>query len=67
MQLLFELSEESRGIKGMNFLKGKIKKIKTKKKLPHIGWKKMNYKKNTIFTYDFKPDEKFYFLHSYIC
>ena len=40
MQLLFELSEESRGIKGMNFLKGKIKKIKTKKKLPHIGWKK---------------------------
>ena len=31
MQLLFELSEESKGIKGMNFLKGKIKKIKTKK------------------------------------
>ena len=26
MQLLFELSEESKGIKGMNFLKGKIKK-----------------------------------------
>lgn len=66
MQLLFELSEESKGIKGMNFLKGKIKKIKTKKILPHIGWKKMNYKKNTIYNYNLKPDEKFYFLHSYM-
>ena len=66
MQLLFELSEESKGIKGMNFLKGKIKKIKTKKILPHIGWKKINYKKNITYTYNFKSDEKFYFLHSYM-
>ena len=66
MQLLFELSEESKSVKGMNFLKGKIKKIKTKKILPHVGWKKINYKKNTICAYNFDLDEKFYFLHSYM-
>ena len=66
MQLLFEDSEESKGIKGMNFLKGKIKKIKKTKILPHIGWKKANYKKNINFQNEFDLKEKFYFLHSYM-
>ena len=66
MQLLFEGSEESKGVSGMNFLKGKIKKIKKTKILPHIGWKKVNYKKNINFQNEFDLKEKFYFLHSYM-
>ena len=40
LQLLFESSEESEGVKGLSLLKGKIVTIPYKEglKIPHMGW-----------------------------
>jgi imidazole glycerol-phosphate synthase subunit HisH len=58
MQILFEESEESPGVKGLGILKGKVKKFK-KGKVPQIGWNKI-IPKNKIFKNDF-----FYFVNSF--
>lgn len=38
MQILFEESEEKRGIKGLGIIKGNVIKFKDVEKLPHMGW-----------------------------
>lgn len=49
LQLLFEESEESPGIKGLGILKGKVKKF-WGEKIPQIGWNKIELeKKNRLF------------------
>jgi imidazole glycerol-phosphate synthase subunit HisH len=77
MQLLFEESEEFGKFKGLNLIKGKVKKLpklsldKQKLKIPSIGWhqlvlndkKKEKYKENFFKNLD--ENNKFYFVHSY--
>ncbi|MFT4304633.1 MAG: imidazole glycerol phosphate synthase subunit HisH [Candidatus Woesearchaeota archaeon] len=58
LQILFEESEESPGIKGLCIFKGKVKKFK-KGKIPQIGWNEI-IPKNKILEKDF-----FYFVNSY--
>ncbi|MEM1981380.1 MAG: imidazole glycerol phosphate synthase subunit HisH [Candidatus Hadarchaeales archaeon] len=38
MQVMFEGSEEAEGKKGLGLLKGRVEKIPTKERLPHMGW-----------------------------
>jgi glutamine amidotransferase len=57
LQILFEKSEESPGIKGLNILKGKVIKFKNGK-VPQIGWNKITPKRL------FKPGYC-YFVNSY--
>ena len=67
LQLLFKESEESPGIKGLDLLPGKIKRIPNKNglKVPHIGWNSLdNVKKEGIFK-DVPDDPFVYFVHSY--
>ncbi len=52
MQVLFEMSEENPGEKGLSVFKGKVVKFKKAKKIPHIGWNDVS-------------GQKFYFVHSY--
>ena len=72
MHLFFESSLEGRNIKGLNLLKGNLKKIDVninlKRYVPHIGWHKIN--KFELIGYKKKTKQKFkntryYFLHSY--
>ena len=52
LQLLFEESEESPGVKGLGIFKGKIKKFSPDMglKIPHIGWNSLEIKqKDTLF------------------
>lgn len=67
LQLLFEESEESPGVKGLGVLKGKIVKIPEEKglKVPHIGWNSLNYgRKGKLF--EGIPEQSYvYFVHSY--
>jgi glutamine amidotransferase len=42
MQILFEESEESPGVRGLGLLKGKVKRLPPLERIPHIGW-------NTVF------------------
>ena len=63
LQLLFEESEESPGVKGLGIFKGKIIKIPdTGLKIPHMGWNSIEtVKKSKIL--DGSP--YVYFVHSY--
>lgn len=44
LQLLFERSEESPGVKGLGILKGEILRIPKQEglKIPHMGWNSLN-------------------------
>lgn len=69
LQLLFEDSEESEGVKGLGILKGSIRKIDAKgQKLPHIGWNSLNItdvKGNIDIFKDLGENPYVYFVHSY--
>ena len=67
LQLLFEESEESPGVKGLGIFKGKIKKFSSDMglKIPHIGWNSLEIKqKDTLFK-NVPENSYVYFVHSY--
>lgn len=71
MHLLFERSQESKGVKGLGILKGEALRFKDKKiKVPHMGWNNIQIKsqkakgKNTILK-GVKDNSYAYFCHSY--
>jgi glutamine amidotransferase len=67
LQLLFESSEESKGVAGLGILPGKILRIPDggDLKIPHIGWNSLKYpNKGRLF--NGIPEESYvYFVHSY--
>lgn len=67
LQLMFESSDETPGVKGLGILPGKILKIPNKEgfKIPHIGWNSLKYP-NLGRLYKDIPEESYvYFVHSY--
>ena len=67
LQLLFEESEESPGVKGLGVLKGKICKIPAESglKIPHIGWNSLDVRKNDGLFQGLPENPYVYFVHSY--
>lgn len=67
LQLLFEESEESPGIKGLGILKGKIVKIpeETGLKIPHIGWNSLDFPSEGTLFKGIQPNSYVYFVHSF--
>ena len=67
LQLLFESSEETPGVKGLGILKGKITKIPDDKglKVPQIGWNSLKYPNKGRLFEGIKEDSYVYFVHSY--
>jgi len=65
MQILFEESDEVTPTKGLGLLEGKVTKIPTTAKLPHMGWNQL------VFNHDHKllgridEGDYVYFVHSY--
>lgn len=67
LQLLFEESEESPGVKGLGVLKGKIRRIPAApgRKVPHIGWNSLD-RVATGGLFAGLPEHPYvYFVHSY--
>lgn len=66
MQMFFESSEESKGVKGLGVLEGKVIKLPKSKDytIPRIGWAESQVTKDFLC---FKKDKKadFYYIHSY--
>ncbi|MEW6581615.1 MAG: imidazole glycerol phosphate synthase subunit HisH [Actinomycetota bacterium] len=69
VQLLFEESEEAPGVTGLGVLPGRVRRIRTDRKLPQIGW-------NTVTWVDGAPlaptgtdrlQSTYYFVHTYCC
>lgn len=67
LQLLFETSEESKGVRGLSLLKGEIQKIPENKglKIPHIGWNSLKIQKNARLFQGIAQEAYVYFVHSY--
>lgn len=67
LQLLFESSEETRGVKGLCLLKGEIVKIPDNQglKVPHIGWNSLKFPNKGRLFAGLDEDSYVYFVHSY--
>lgn len=66
LQLLFEESEESPGVKGLGILKGKIVRFpQSELKVPQIGWNSLEFPKKSKLFQDISDGEYVYFVHSY--
>ncbi|MGM0410306.1 MAG: imidazole glycerol phosphate synthase subunit HisH [Bacillota bacterium] len=67
LQLLFSESEESPGVKGLDLIKGKVKKFKKDEveKIPHMGWNNLKEVKSNLLLEKIKKPRDFYFIHSY--
>lgn len=71
LQLLFEKSEEARGVRGLGILEGEVKRFRSRTlKVPHMGWNNIAYSVECM-AYSKKifkgvPDNSYmYFVHSY--
>ena len=67
LQLLFEESEESPGVKGLELLSGRILKIPAGEglKIPHMGWNSLQLQNDGRLFDDLSDEEYVYFVHSY--
>ena len=67
LQLLFEESEESPGVKGLGILPGKILRIPDKEglKVPHMGWNSLDFPREGKLFAGIKEGSYVYFVHSY--
>lgn len=67
LQLLFESSDESKGVTGLGILPGEILRIPDKEglKIPHMGWNNLKIKEGTKLFQGIPEDAYVYFVHSY--
>lgn len=67
LQLLFERSDESKGVSGLGILRGEILRIPDAPglKIPHIGWNSLRMMNDGRLFRDIDDDAYVYFVHSY--
>ncbi len=67
LQLMFESSEESPGVKGLGLLPGRIIRIPDAGglKVPHIGWNNLKFPNEGRLFRGLPEDSYVYFVHSY--
>ncbi|MGD9694953.1 MAG: imidazole glycerol phosphate synthase subunit HisH [Thermoleophilia bacterium] len=68
LQLLFAESEESPGVAGLGLLAGAVRRLRTERKLPHIGWSTVAWAPSAAIGTDADAAERtYYFVHSFGC
>lgn len=67
LQLMFERSDESKGVEGLGLLKGEILRIPDQKglKIPHMGWNSLNIREGSRLFSGVASGAYVYFVHSY--
>ncbi len=65
MQLLFEIGSEVRTCKGLGLIPGRVDKIVTKLKLPHIGWNSLFFQNGSPLFKGMEQGAWMYFVHSF--
>ena len=70
MQLMTNGSEEGDSV-GFGWVNAEVKKFKIENplefKIPHVGWNKVEIKKDSRLMYGIPNLSEFYFVHSYLC
>jgi glutamine amidotransferase len=67
MQLLFEESEESPGVRGLGIFEGKVVRFPHRRdlKVPHMGWNQLRVKRRVPALADVTDGDYVYFVHSF--
>ena len=67
LQLMFDESEESPGVRGLSILPGKIVRLPEGggRKIPHIGWNDLSFPKESRLFAGIPEHSYVYFVHSY--
>ncbi len=67
LQLLFEKSDESKGVAGLGILEGEICRIPDKEnlKIPHMGWNSLHLQNGGRLFRGIEEQAYVYFVHSY--
>jgi len=67
LQLLFEKSDESKGVKGLGILEGEVCKIPECEglKIPHMGWNSLHLQNEGRLLKGLEDNSYVYFVHSY--
>lgn len=65
MQLLFDGSSEVRECKGLSFVPGRVERIQTDLKLPHIGWNALKFQNGSPLFKGLEDGVHVYFVHSF--
>jgi glutamine amidotransferase len=64
LQLLFTSSEEGEG-EGLNLIRGRVVRLPSGVKIPHMGWNSIQVKRASRLLDGIKSGDYFYFVHSY--
>ena len=65
-QLLFERSDEHEGAVGLGLLGGSVTALRAPK-LPHIGWNRVTFARESVLTAGLGEAAAFYHVHSFAC
>ena len=65
MQLLYQKGYEHGVTEGLGLIKGNIELLKVSRKIPHMGWNCLNFKKDNPILKYITEKEYVYFVHSY--
>ncbi len=65
MQLLFTEGEEGRPCRGLDLIPGRVERIQTDRKLPHIGWNSLALRGASALLRGVEEGAWVYFVHSY--
>lgn len=65
MQLLFDRGEEVRPCDGLGLIPGRVAKIETGYKLPHIGWNSLKFQNDSPIFKGLDDGAYVYFVHSF--
>lgn len=65
MQLLLEESDEVRPTPGLGLIPGRVERIPTQLKLPHIGWNSLTFPNPCPLFQGLEEEAWVYFVHSY--
>lgn len=65
MQLLFDGGEEVRECKGLGLVPGRVKRMVTERKLPHIGWNSLSLQNGSPLFRGLEDGACVYFVHTF--
>jgi len=65
LQALYQSSEEAPDLAGLGILRGKICALPGSVKLPHMGWNRLNVRRESRLLAGITGDDYFYFAHTF--
>lgn len=65
LQILFSESEEDGLHEGLKVFEGRVQRLPSRLKVPHIGWNQVRIRRENSFLEGIEDNSNFYFVHSY--